>query len=105
MSREGVQNQLEPAAVLSWLVPKFATWLEVAPTELDVTQPMFSVPQRARLQFQISAERLPHREGEAVAEREGEFNDHRSVERSRLQRPAPLPAGFQTDGRLHDQRI
>jgi acyl carrier protein len=40
MSREGVQNQLEPAAVLSWLVPKFATWLEVAPTELDVTQPI-----------------------------------------------------------------
>ena len=34
------QNQLDSSQVLSWLIPKFAEWLEVSAEELDADQPI-----------------------------------------------------------------
>lgn len=42
MSDEQAQNKPDPSEVLSWLVVKFAEWLEVDPSELDVSRPIAS---------------------------------------------------------------
>lgn len=34
------QERIEPAAVLDWLVEKFAEWLELEPSELDPRRPV-----------------------------------------------------------------